>query len=124
MVKQNQSSFNPYSIGFYSLILLFIGVAVVAVVVSILILLDSLLLSYDQLEGIITTVVFQSLFYWILFFYNAEEKRFGRKYKFQSLFYWILFFYKEVIPKHTEIDYLFQSLFYWILFSYKLMKET
>ena len=64
--------------------------------VSILILLDSLLLSFPPLTNDLENTVFQSLFYWILFFYELYDKLGGKAPDtFQSLFYWILFFYKE-----------------------------
>ena len=89
--------------------------------------------------------MFQSLFYWILFFYGRENiwKKIKIK-RFQSLFYWILFFYwiddgkiyidisgfnpystgfsSFIKMKGVIFDELFkfQSLFYWILFFYLL----
>ena len=91
--------------------------------VSILILLDSLLLylvdfvDTDYIPNISILILLDSLL-----LLEVMPNTQGHLEVFQSLFYWILFFYKEVIPKHTEIDYLFQSLFYWILFSYKVSK--
>ena len=38
--------------------------------------------------------------------------------KFQSLFYWILFFYLEEAIDLMDLPSEFQSLFYWILFFY------
>ena len=112
--------FNPYSIGFYSLML-------------------------NTWESRKRRRKFQSLFYWILFFYTKQKldsllkrmcfnpysigfyslikDRFKRPFVvsqgFQSLFYWILFSYKTgIIQKECGLI-LFQSLFYWILFFYK-----
>ena len=63
--------FNPYSIGFYSLI----G-------------------QIDPLKE--ANAAFQSLFYWILFSYQAFSEVHRSNMRFQSLFYWILFSYMLV----------------------------
>ena len=67
--KGTLTSFNPYSIGFYSLINQYININLVKCTVSILILLDSLLLYVNLKKNTIQIELFQSLFYWILFFY-------------------------------------------------------
>ena len=88
-------------------------------IVSILILLDSLLLYSLYSSMLIAKERFQSLFYWILFFYNVEGRLEKRSvWMFQSLFYWILFFYFSISFFKSEILSMFQSLFYWILFFY------
>ena len=61
--------FNPYSIGFYSLMLTGMLRPQVYHLVSILILLDSILLSSIEAFEIYLLYEFQSLFYWILFSY-------------------------------------------------------
>ena len=92
---------------------------------------------------------FQSLFYWILFFYHFHFHLPVQYFQqFQSLFYWILFFYLK-FREHLPFLYLvsililldslllsnvdgnivrsvkvvFQSLFYWILFFYIIWME-
>ena len=63
-------------------------------VVSILILLDSILLSMETLDITYQYLMFQSLFYWILFSYRLNKILIITNYfMFQSLFYWILFSY-------------------------------
>ena len=61
---------NPYSTGFSSFIFDNIEPNDIIRGVSILILLDSLLLSSRSDVYAPATALFQSLFYWILFFYN------------------------------------------------------
>ena len=114
--------FNPYSIGFYSLIIIRTG-------------------------GNLCPKKFQSLFYWILFSYESTAIPTTVLFLFQSLFYWILFSYlvdqivEEAAPQsfnpystgfsffiinltpHPVNVILFQSLFYWILFFYPFYIE-
>ena len=93
-------------------------------VVSILILLDSLLLFSKFLSLIDDFSMFQSLFYWILFFYMENPLVMTESVSvFQSLFYWILFFYFGVNNDLKLRINVFQSLFYWILFFYVLNRE-
>ena len=111
--------------------------------ISILILLDSLLLSNISMAKTTENLGFQSLFYWILFFYNLKWKLVKkRKLGFNPystgfssfivvwLFCWLCstrsfnpystgfssFILRNIIISLKKIE--FQSLFYWILFFY------
>ena len=93
--------------------------------VSILILLDSLLLFSELLEKLKETQLFQSLFYWILFFYKIifyllilKNNCFNPYSNGFSSF--ILFRWARIGPIYLG----FQSLFYWILFSYKTKPKS
>ena len=66
--------FNPYSIGFYSLICTKDWSWRIQNFVSILILLDSILLFVLKIEVEGYKTLFQSLFYWILFSYWSRRK--------------------------------------------------
>ena len=87
--------------------------------VSILILLDSLLLFQDLKSVARKTLKFQSLFYWILFFYNkintVTSKFLTGFNPYSTGFYSLIEFMENLNWKIL----MFQSLFYWILFSYK-----
>ena len=111
-------SFNPYSTGFYSFISYLLDYLLEIITVSILILLDSILLYNKENSNNISVEMFQSLFYWILFFYRKVRHLFrciiGGFNPYSTGFY---SFIKEYY-KITVLDIKFQSLFYWILFFY------
>ena len=92
--------------------------------VSILILLDSILLYDISDDGKRMTYSFNPYSTGFSSFIKEWLKLIKFVTKFQSLFYWILFFY-EVMKKAEEIfETRFQSLFYWILFFYTIRERT
>ena len=140
----NYSCFNPYSIGFYSFIYDVRFWIISLYGVSILILLDSILLWSDTWRNGWRSILFQSLFYWILFFYYPwywinfiSFSSVSILILLDSLLLWskeikttrslcgvsililldsLLLSTEEAYIKRGNI--LFQSLFYWILFFY------
>ena len=118
MIKKMIFRFNPYSIGFYSLII--IRKSLIACCASFnpySIGFYSLILRQETFLNM-TKIRFQSLFYWILFFYKkGTRSKFWSRWKFQSLFYWILFFYP-----FYRADSLFSTLieFFWESNSIKI----
>ena len=74
IIVEDLERFNPYSTGFSSFIQKIIWDSMQLMRVSILILLDSLLLSETKTgTGETSLYAFQSLFYWILFFYHRSK---------------------------------------------------
>ena len=135
---------NPYFIGLSILIWVLLTLISIALVVSILILLDYLFLQYNSYTKQIRNQLSQSLFYWIIYSYmililffidcskslnpyfiglsilidSRDSDEFGF-FLSQSLFYWIIYSYTVAPGFVTTTFGESQSLFYWIIYSYE-----
>ena len=98
------SCFNPYSTGFSSFIYDYIEEVFSEMQVSILILLDSLLLSCGDFGTRIYIECFNPYSTGFSSFISISSYSFLVYCRFQSLFYWILFFYK--VTAYDQLRYL------------------